>query len=100
MMTFSKCPKGTVAEAAIMAVAVLGLMMFGATTTSAVTLQGDCTCTDDRRFCDPDETPDFSNREADSQAIIVSEGRYFTDKYGEVWYCEKDECAPTGVYVG
>ena len=54
--------------------AVLGLLVVGVTTASATIMEGDCTCTDDRKTCDPNETPNFSKLEIDDQGIIDEDG--------------------------
>lgn len=87
----------------LMTLAVLGLMMIGIGHASAVSVRGDCGCTEFPPHCDPDKdlvSNDLARTASDPNKLVLAEkGRYITDEDGDVWYCEKGECFPTGVRV-
>ena len=83
--------------------ALLGLMMAGMGTASAVSPRGDCGCTEQPPFCDPGD--DFlpidlaGSVSGPDKPLILADGKYITDEDGAIWYCEKGECTFTGIYV-
>ena len=87
--------------------AIIGLLIAATatapgTSASAATLQGNCTCTDQPPFCDPDKEifDDLAGVvSGPDKSLILAEDKYIVDEDGAVWHCEKAECTFTGIFV-
>ena len=81
---------------------VLGLLIVAGTeTASAVELRGNCSCTEEPPFCDPDKdivSSDLAGGvSGPDRPLTFAEGKYITDEDGDVWYCEKGKCVLTPI---